>query len=92
MIGTEHLLQRWEDEALGACHAANRAILLHACDARMRAMTAGVLCERYARGCADRAIEETSPAWAVRYHHWHEAAVDWLQIATVNNYRQLEGA
>lgn len=81
MINDEKTLWRWEDEALGACHAAGRALLLRGENRRPLAFVAGVLCERYARACADRAAAEVSPAWAGVWRAWHEAAIEWLIIA-----------
>jgi hypothetical protein len=85
----EKTLNQMEDEALGACHVASRALLLNPC-ARPQAVAAALLCERYARACADRAIEELSPAWASVYRVWHEAALDWLIIARVRDSGHLE--
>lgn len=76
----EKTLNRYEDEALGAAHAASKMLWLGR-GSNPHSLRAAVFCERYARACADRAIAENSPGWSVMYRIWHTAALDWLDIA-----------
>lgn len=79
-------LTRWEQEAIGAAWKAHQGLLRG--ESPALCWTAALLCERYARACAEQAIAEVSPAWARVWRVYHEAALTWVQWAGVRKLGQ----